>query len=1116
MHQHLVSTWLVALSVMGALSGCGEAGAPGDDAGVEPCTSHADCNDDLFCTGEELCMPGHPSALASGCVLGTPPCAATSCNEAQARCETECADVDGDGHPDAACGGDDCDDDDGQRFPGNTEVCDLLAHDEDCDPCTVGTLDADMDLFLSAVCANAVTVAPSPACGIAVVYDTAMGRVRGLDCNDATGMIKPGQAETCNAVDDDCDGDVDENLTLEMYWPDVDMDQAGDESAAPTLACARPEGMAASAGDCDDLKPEVRPLGTELCDALDNDCDSNVDEQSSSYTFYRDQDDDGVGSSLDPTTAVSCDPPTGYSALPGDCDDDDDLIYPGALERCDRVDNNCSLVGSPGGVDASEDPDEDGHSPEGATCDSTAGGAFPADDCDEANVTVHGGATEFCSAVDEDCDGQNDESGADVCGSADSCDQGCLSGQRISVGDADVCSVLSDGGVACWGSPAARVPQRVAGLSNVEQVSAGGAHVCVRLADRTVRCWGDNQSGQLGVGHTAVVAGLGTPLGLGEVVAVEAGYLYSCALKANGEVWCWGAGANGQLGRGDTMSASMPTRVPGLSGVVELQVRDNGVCARTGTQRVFCWGSGPTGDGVSNSSLVPDEATLTGALELAADHWSASVCVRQSGGWSCWGPGASTGTGNATTVLSPTPLAVPGGAEQVTLGNSLGCALDAGEVSCWGTSDTARFGEAVEVTGVVPATAAVTVPLTRAPSFIHCGTRLCCGLAGDEVTCWGSPDDPRHGDGLRTGSSPSAPVGLTNVSAIELGGDASCAVSGGALQCWGAANSGNGSQSGFADGLTRYLPATVAPSGITQVALGSTRACSLDGSGAVRCWGAGPAGDAAQTIGSSVPVVVDQTGMGPATQVQVGGDFSSAFSCALDLTGGAWCWGSGPGYVCGSATCSTTPTLVGGGHTFASLSAGLQHVCGVTTGGELFCWGNGGQGRLGNGTTGSGFGPQHVLAPGGVGFLADVTQVVAGFSSTCALLGSGQVACTGSGSGHELGNGSTANVSTPVLVTGLNNADRLACAVSNCLARTTDGTWVGWGSNLDTDLGIVGTSPVPTPAPAAFGVAFEHIELAERRACGISADGAVQCWGGATMPDWNPLALPLVTVISMP
>ena len=76
---------------------------------------------------------------------------------------------------------------------------------------------------------------------------------------------------------------------------------------------------------------------------------------------------------------------------------------------------------------------------------------------------------------------------ADVCGRGDTCDEGCVSGQRLSVGDADACAVLQDGGLACWGGEGRDVPERVSGLIGVEQVASGSEHICVRLADRTVR-----------------------------------------------------------------------------------------------------------------------------------------------------------------------------------------------------------------------------------------------------------------------------------------------------------------------------------------------------------------------------------------------------------------------------------------------------------------------------------------------------------------------------------------------------------------------------------------------------------------------------------------------------
>jgi hypothetical protein len=69
---------------------------------------------------------------------GNPCAAGETCNESAARCSSTCPhnpDADGDGHRSQDCGGDDCDDNDANRFPGHTEVCDSLTHDEDCEEC---------------------------------------------------------------------------------------------------------------------------------------------------------------------------------------------------------------------------------------------------------------------------------------------------------------------------------------------------------------------------------------------------------------------------------------------------------------------------------------------------------------------------------------------------------------------------------------------------------------------------------------------------------------------------------------------------------------------------------------------------------------------------------------------------------------------------------------------------------------------------------------------------------------------------------------------------------------------------------------------------------------------
>jgi hypothetical protein len=125
------------------------------------CELDEDCSDGLFCTGDEVCAPGSTDADLGGCVPGAPPCGpGMTCDEPGAVCLDACAvdpDGDDDGAPALACGGLDCEDADPTIFPGQAEACDAI--DDDCDPATIGTLDADADGLISAQCCN------GPVCG---------------------------------------------------------------------------------------------------------------------------------------------------------------------------------------------------------------------------------------------------------------------------------------------------------------------------------------------------------------------------------------------------------------------------------------------------------------------------------------------------------------------------------------------------------------------------------------------------------------------------------------------------------------------------------------------------------------------------------------------------------------------------------------------------------------------------------------------------------------------------------------------------------------------------------------------------------------------------------------
>jgi MYXO-CTERM domain-containing protein len=275
----------------------------------------------------------------------------------------------------------DCDDKDKNDYPGAAETV-ANGDDEDCDGVDACYLDSDKDKYGSGAIIDT---------GDLDCTDTGESSVS-TDCDDGSATVYPGATETCNGVDDDCDGSVDEGLGS-TYYRDADGDGYGDPSSTAS-SCSATSGYVTNNSDCDDTRSSVNPAASERCNGRDDDCDGTVDESDAidAKTWYADMDGDAYG---DPAvTKKACNAPTDYVSNDDDCDDGNSTIYPGAVEvPYDGIDQDC---------DGLDDNDLDG---DGYAWDGVSGGT----DCDDTDATKHTGATESADGEDEDCDGTVDE-----------------------------------------------------------------------------------------------------------------------------------------------------------------------------------------------------------------------------------------------------------------------------------------------------------------------------------------------------------------------------------------------------------------------------------------------------------------------------------------------------------------------------------------------------------------------------------------------------------------------------------------------------------------------------------------------------------------------------------
>lgn len=593
----------------------------------------------------------------------------------------------------------------------------------------------------------------------------------------------------------------------------------------------------------------------------------------------------------------------------------------------------------------------------------------------------------------------------------------------LTAGGDSTCAVTADKTALCWGNggqgqlgtgtPAASqsTPTPMVlptGDHDAQAVALGDNFGCVLSATGKVYCSGAYEATQIG-------PVLGFPPDLqpslvqiplpATATAIVAGDEFACAIDDQKQLWCWGANRYGQLSDTTTCDGELdleatcnrayPT-LASFTGVTSVVAGHHFLCATAG-DGLHCMGDnglGQLGNDERSSTPVPQAVSgLTGATALALGE-SFTCALRGDGSVQCWGRNVHGQLGDGTRTQRDKPVTALGvaGATQIVAGQGHACALVAGgNVMCWGRNEHGQLGDGTTSEHAEPRlviTSATThAPLTGA-TWIAAGKVFTCAVLADGTAkCWGD-----------NGSN-------------ELGGD-------------------NNQFTDHPLPITVTLGNGMAMPKLTRITAGDFHTCAIDNASQLWCWGSSILGQTGLADGSGdclgglqAPAMVNVPGKPPIADV-VARDFST---CARSTTNDVWCWGAvNDGQLGASGSFVCAPANVNGLAAASQITLGNEHVCALLAdSGNPVCWARNCRGQVGAATYTS---VLHATSyslytsPTPVQGLTGVQAIAAGAYHSCAIVAGGSVSCWGDDGDGELGDGA-ARATSPV-------APALQCATT--------------------------------------------------------------------------------------
>jgi alpha-tubulin suppressor-like RCC1 family protein len=642
----------------------------------------------------------------------------------------------------------------------------------------------------------------------------------------------------------------------------------------------------------------------------------------------------------------------------------------------------------------------------------------------------------------------------------------------VSTGARETCAWSVGGKVACWGvnygfvvgspnyySPS---PVPIAGISDAGSVVVGlAAYGCARAVGGAVSCWGAEPSFCNGSACEATP----TPVtGAEESEQLVGLNDVACILRKSGDVACWGKNAYGALGDGTQNESPVPKVVQLGMPATAIYGRHHG-CAKLLDGSVTCWGANSPAPqpivGVSNPREV--RGTVSSDLLFLMESGEMYLAPMTDSGW-----------GAASSVGTPISGIV--------------------SMDVWDTNIAVLDKSGDVWTGTVPQLEFTKVDLGAKASGVSVGRdgfyqgTFCAPLLGGGLSCFGGNRFGELGNGKKDAALVPEQVAFAGKAASLLSASESTVIvddKGKVFGCGASAIDAAGSTPG--------------PSSISELGSGVASVFPFESDTAYARGGAGLFFIKDQQATSNAMTMLSPGVVSSLGTYDLGlkdGQIHVLSHSAAANEDGAF----GDGTTTTPAMAVDSLVMVEGLPTVASFSSGVdldgvyRTQCALDTVGKIACWGDNVLGQVGVTP-----GPP-VTTPVSPDFPDPTTvfkAIASGAQHSCALSQAGDVYCWGDGSNGKVGQGTNVDKAPPQKLAGLPGIDGIGCGAYHCCAWQGPSLWC-WGPNMFGEVGVGSLDAQGTPALVkVFGANVVETSLVGRgqTTCVRLENGELWCWG---------------------